>query len=358
MKDIDSDEVIVLLGAGASVDAGIPHSTKMIENIERKLIAGDAGWKEYERLYNYVQSAIYFSEGIKQRFSANINYNIETLIDTLNEIIGINEHTLYPFVESWSPRLLEFAGHDYRLVKEFRKKIVEALRTDWLTVRNYDTDAQYYSGLLDFRDNLQVHLRVFTLNYDLCLEKISETRNIQLQRGFDGRRHWTESEFDENRNKSDALYLYKLHGSMDWTYEDGFLTYLDDPSAIAETAIIFGESYKLEYQDPFLYFINEFRKWTLRSRIILAVGYGFGDEHINKIMHQALQSSRERQLIAIGPLSVDLDSDRRKIAEDIGCTGVEQILVCNYTASQFFTKHLTVDFIKKYLERSAEKPPF
>lgn len=359
MKDIDVDEVVVLLGAGASVDAGIPHSKEMIEKIERKFITGDVGWRDFERLYNYVQSAIYFSEGIKQRFSANINYNIETLIDTLSEIIGINQHTLYPFVESWSPRLTEFAGNDYALARVFREKIVDALRKDWLTVRNYDSDAQYYSGLLEFRNGLQTHLRVFTLNYDLCLERICAARKVKVQRGFDAQRCWTWHEFDENRNSQDALYLYKLHGSMDWAYgNDGTLTFHDDPSAIGEAAIIFGSTYKLEYQDPFLFFVYEFRRWTLESRIVLVIGYGFGDEHINKILLQALRSDRERLLLVVSPMSGELEKDRRSVADSLGCSDIEQIHVKSATASEFFQEQLSVDLVKMYLERYGEQSPF
>lgn len=358
MRDIDQDEVIVLLGAGASVDAGIPHSKTMIEKIEHKFVTQASEWNRFERLYNYVQSAIYYSEGVKQKFSSSINYNIESLVDTLNEIVGIRQHTLYPFVESWSPRLIEFAGNDYRVAEEFRNTIVGALRTDWLAVRNYDIRAKYYSGLLDFRDNLEVHLRVFTLNYDLCLERICKPRDIQLQRGFDPNRQWSWREFDQDRNKKDALYLYKLHGSMDWTFEEGGLTYFDDPSAIGEAAIIFGSSYKLEYQDPFLFFIYEFRRWTLESRVMLVIGYGFGDEHINKIILQALTNDRERVLIAVSPMTTDDRANRQSIADAVGLHSIEQITVCNCTAAHFLQNCLTVEFVKECMGRTAEPPPF
>ena len=51
---------------------------------------------------------------------------------------------------------------------------------------------------------------------------------------------------------------------------------------------------KLQYVDPFLFLANEFRKWTLESKLIISIGYGFGDEHINGILGQALKKSREK----------------------------------------------------------------
>lgn len=44
------EEVIFLLGAGASVDAGIPSSYAMIEQIEN-LIQTHEDWKELKNLY-------------------------------------------------------------------------------------------------------------------------------------------------------------------------------------------------------------------------------------------------------------------------------------------------------------------
>jgi NAD-dependent SIR2 family protein deacetylase len=41
------DEVLVLLGAGASVDAGIPHSAEMVRQIEAAL---EKDWKDYKEL--------------------------------------------------------------------------------------------------------------------------------------------------------------------------------------------------------------------------------------------------------------------------------------------------------------------
>ena len=43
------DEVLVLLGAGASVDAGIPHSAQMVRYIEDAL---KQEWKQYKELYD------------------------------------------------------------------------------------------------------------------------------------------------------------------------------------------------------------------------------------------------------------------------------------------------------------------
>lgn len=358
MKTIGQDDMILLLGAGASVEAGIPHSKRMIEEIEARFIDNDSNWSKYRALYNYVQSAIYYSEGIRGKFSTNITYNIERLIDTLNEVVGIDQHVLYPFVESWSPRLMKLAGDDYALAKEFRDKIVNILLSDWLAVRDYASAAGYYSGILDFRDSLEVPLRVFTLNYDLCLERACNARNLRLQRGFGDQRFWNWREFEEREHSPDDIYLYKLHGSVDWTREDGKLTYFDDISAIVDPAIIFGSSYKLEYEDPFLFSIYEFRRWSLEAKILLAIGYGFGDEHINKILQQALGSDDDRQIIVVGPCQRGMDSEKRMISNAIGHCDMDRIHVCDLPASEFMTKKLSLDFVSRFVSSGASTVPF
>ncbi|PJF39076.1 MAG: hypothetical protein CUN55_15385, partial [Phototrophicales bacterium] len=270
MASFKSDEIVILLGAGASVEAGIPHSAAMIKQVEENIAQSDDDWSQFRDLYHYIRSSIYYSDGIHGKFDSKVNYNIERLVDTLNEISMRSEHTLYPFVGAWNPTLVEVAGEEFSRVKELRDAIISILRTQWLAVENYGESAAYYSGLVDFQAEYQYTLRVFSLNYDLCMERICQARDVSLERGFNDARNWDWRQFDVSPDLLKAIHLYKLHGSIDWTYRDEQLTYFDDPGAIDDAAIIFGTSYKLQYSDPFLFLTYEFRRWTLESRIIVA----------------------------------------------------------------------------------------
>ena len=355
------DDIVVLLGAGASIEADIPHSGKMIENIERKIGDAKSKWSKYQNLYYYLRSAIHYSAGIHGRFNSDVNYNIEKLIDTLNEISKHNQNILYPFVGAWNPRLIEVAGKEFELAKEFRDEIVGVLRRDWLAVQNYGHDARYYGGLVEFQSNLTFPLRVFTLNYDLCVEKIvaKAKKDMILERGFDDERKWDWRQFDENENDSKNIYLYKLHGSMDWAYEDDKLTYSDDNSRISEPAIIFGTSYKLEYRDPFLFLAYEFRRWTLEAQIIIVIGYGFGDEHINMIIQQALNNNRGRILLVVMPLDGIRENDKKnQIASLLDRKDSNQIKICDCKASKFMEERLNLDYLRKLLPEDDDAIPF
>ncbi len=81
-----ADKILVLLGAGASYEAGIPTSPRMIRSLE-ELLEPQQKLEKYRDLYNFEKSAIYFADGIKGSFDARVNYNIERLVNTLSELI-------------------------------------------------------------------------------------------------------------------------------------------------------------------------------------------------------------------------------------------------------------------------------
>jgi hypothetical protein len=88
-----SKDLILLVGAGASVDAGVPSSATMILEIERRL---SQEWNEFRDLYYEIKSAIYYAAGIKGKFNSDVPYNIETLVNTLYELERNEDHRFIP----------------------------------------------------------------------------------------------------------------------------------------------------------------------------------------------------------------------------------------------------------------------
>jgi hypothetical protein len=186
MHPFKRDEIVILLGAGASVDAGIPHSQRMVEEVE-KLLVDDNSWEKYKKLYDYIKSSIYYSDGIRGKFENIVNFNIERLVNTLEEVSKKGEHTLYPFVGSWNPTLLEVAGNDFEMLSHLRDQIVDILRKKWIVLQDH-SKANYFQKLEEFQRDYQHPLRVFTLNYDLCVEK--NCIKSEPVRGFNKQRFW------------------------------------------------------------------------------------------------------------------------------------------------------------------------
>ena len=337
------DEIILLLGAGASVEADIPDSSKMVQEIER-LVSDDANpaWSIFRDLYRYVRSSIFYTDGLDGIFGDKVLFNIERLVNVLDELSRKERHTLYPFVGAWNSKLRDVAGDKFEVVDNFRSAIIDILRNDWVALSEKEK-AAYYQGLLQFQEEYKYPLRVFSLNYDLCVEETCGYDKVQ--RGFSGR-EWDWRLFDETSDDLLPLSLYKLHGSLDWSFnEDGRVTYSDSTASIGpgNMALIFGTSYKLQYVDPFLFLAYELRRWTLdAARIIVCIGYGFNDDHINGILQQSLRQNLDRKLLAVVGQG-DADAKQR-ICKQLNIDN-NQIEAKGCGAKEFLNKHLTLDFL-------------
>jgi hypothetical protein len=345
-----ADQIVILLGAGASYKAGIPVSNDMINSLEQ-LLCEDRAWGNYRELYHFVKSAIYFADGIGGKFNNAVNYNIERLVNTLSELERKASHPLYPFIGNWNIKLMELGGTEFDEIVALKKGILGELQNNWVLLSDYSQSC-YYRGLFDFRKDYEYPLRIFSLNYDLCVEKNCKTERIE--RGFGDTRIWDWKNFDYPEGYQPDIFLYKLHGSIDWLRDaKKRVTFSDEPAKIRsdQLEIIFGTDYKLQYIDPFLFFVYQFRQWTLEAKLIVAVGYGFGDPHINGILGQALNiasDSTQRKLLAVAPFPNEAHEEAQKrVAHALGVYTWEQIVIVKECAENFMQTNLTIDKLNK-----------
>jgi hypothetical protein len=162
-------------------------------------------------------------------------------------------------------------------------------------------------------------LHVFSLNYDLCVENL-DSSEFRVETGFSGygpNHPWDWERFldmETSNNVAPQLVLYKLHGSINWkrspeTKELFCVQQIESVDA-DKMEVIFGREFKLEAADPYLFFAYEFRALSLATKLIVALGYGFSDGHINKMLTQSLRNDPERRLLVI-QLCDEKDCDAR-----------------------------------------------
>lgn len=358
-----SKDIIFLLGAGASAEAAIPPSGRMIDHIEALLNGRDDGeWKPYATLYNHIKSAIYYAAGLKGQFKDGVAYNIETLVNTLYELERNEEHPLYPFIASWNSRLVSLSrgeDGDFSKVRDFRRLILKQLKS-WVSPDDISL-ADYFKGLLPLQRGLTFTLRIFSLNYDLCVERLS-TPDFRVETGFGGigpKFPWDWERFEDSNAgpTPPEIYLYKLHGSINWKRDAARnLICLEQTEGIApeKMDLIFGRDFKLEAADPYLFYAYELRRYSLETKLIVCIGYGFGDQHINKILTQALKRDDTRRLLVIAHCEDD-EAVAQKKNEVLGSLFVkdEQVLVEKGSAKAFLE---TPDLHKKLLEMIPTPP--
>ncbi len=360
-----SKDIIFLLGAGASAEADIPISAAMIDRVEEHLLNRE-DWKQYHALYNHVKSAIHFSAGLKGLFNKNIPFNIETLVNTLYELERNEEHPLYPFIAAWNSRFVTLAGSDFSSVRKLRRLILAALKK-WMCPENA-AKANYYRGFTALQRDLNYPLHVFSLNYDLCIERLNQT-DFKVETGFQdfGPDHpWDWERFEDMENSNNQppqIVLYKLHGSINWKRNPATkdLFSVDQIETVEEDnmEVIFGRDFKLEAADPYLFFTYQFRRFTLLTKLIVIVGYGFGDRHINKMLTQSIRDERERRLVVIQRCDENCSSHRTaEIAKTLELSEEqrEQIIVKHGSAKEFLETPDMAKQLTNMIPRTKDAP--
>lgn len=154
-------------------------------------------------------------------------------------------------------------------------------------------------------------VNVFTLNYDTLVEQAADAEGVVLLDGFVGtqRRVFRPESYEQDlyfpaettegrvHRFDRVLHLYKLHGSITWranepTIDDPYGVQFEpfDPATskpllIYPTPAKYGETLGLPYSELFRRFAAALAR---PQSVLFVIGYGFGDEHVNAIIRQAL----------------------------------------------------------------------
>lgn len=359
--EIRENNILFLLGAGCSKHAEIPISPDMVKEVE-KLLKEDSDWKKYSHLYNYLRSSIEYSEGIFGNFGNT--FNIERLLIIMSEIEKRDKNIIYPFIGSWNLRLAEVAGQNFERITEL-KQLIKTKLLDWTNPKDLAKKADYYNGFKQLHSEIGYSpLRVFSLNYDLCFEKV--IGDDEVEQGFDPKSNeWQYSNFEEIRK---SFCLYKLHGSINW-YTDkhtGRLMLSNHP--VTNPELIFGIDTKLKSTDPYFFYTSELRKWLLHKdcKLIVTIGYSFADEYINDLISQSLINDTKRQILAVMPMK-DAEKEERKnilakeylnFKHDYNEHCIERVHIHNQVAEKFLTDEMNTNFFttNNYVQNDQEAP--
>jgi len=258
-------------------------------------------------------------------FQSNLERLMEVLLSTKMFLNSSDSETLLKAEKTLNGVIYKVINHVIELCskKSFRDKthLVHIL---------YD---KFYRKLT-LRDRSLPRPWVFTTNYDLFSERAMDRASIPYINGFSGavERRFNPATFNyalaqkldissQRWAEVDSLiYLCKLHGSINWV-ENGQglfpIQELQEPPVkdanqrvmIYPTPSKQNTSFSTPYSDLF----REFQKQVVTDQsILIAAGYGFGDEHVNNIIFQALTIPSFRLIAFIDP---DTNSTTRILRE-------------------------------------------
>ncbi len=248
---------IVLLGAGASVEGGVPASFKMTERIYNEF-CDDASLKSLSAALTFVIGGLQFQHGVsgENPFSG---VDVEELFNAVDFLSARTASEAAPFVNAWHP-MVDWYGrhHDFgseieslvRHIKEMCEISLDRSNTTWrqrdvadafhrlfappnaaerrgtfqsiteamthhlisITYIRNPSLVGYLVPLLNLFKR-QKRLVVATLNYDNSIERVSAAHNIPCDAGIE---NWNDT--GSFHFGGDGLHLLKLHGSLNWRY--------------------------------------------------------------------------------------------------------------------------------------------
>lgn len=332
-------DATVLLGAGASNDAGIPTSAQLVDRVGDR-ITDDP---RLHAIYDAINAGCLMRSASSRISGVSLPWpTIEDVANTIDALIDHKNSDIAPFVAVWSPLLAyvdeaEDVSHATRqaVAKVFQQKFVDASRgetdtidTNWaswagdligalqprpsadnllrslkrripfiiaeLLAVPASADLSYLAPLLELRSEGE-QLTIATLNYDLTIEVVCGKSKVSYS---DGLESWIGGEPNLFGNASIALH--KLHGSLDWErdaedhYRRKIVTV--DP---AQPGIIFGGRNKLTTRGPYLDLLWRWRTELALKSTLVVIGYSFADSHVNGLLIQWARTTTARRLVIV-----------------------------------------------------------
>ncbi len=317
--------MLLFLGAGASRAFGIPTMPEFIDIIDVEFTGSD--------LYQTVRTGL------------NSNLDLEALMTVLDDLSKSKEEILETITPHTFQVLRSMSRDDSDRhikdsgVKEEAERLLDEtkriIRRECLTAVSQEKPA-----ILDAYDKLFTKLsqrfghrrsgdgaidyptediRVFTTNYDTCLEAWSAERQIEFSQGIRleyGREVFNASYYDGSQPR-----LYKLHGSIDLFIKDGVIRRLPAFADTDGVATFSGEEYGQEYlfypieasgyghvqTGPFLAMMYDFRNFLERDGKWIIIGSSLRDRTITSTLDDVLRSKPRGSLPRIALLDKNAD---------------------------------------------------
>jgi len=326
---IKTDNVSFLLGAGASLPVGGVSLTNVPKPIEKALIdkaKDEQKGKEapaWIDLFYTIASALsrkdFSFDARSQLFQSTAEEDIPA--------IGVNLEAYLSQLHTWHAGMLDgtetlklTGGSELSIVKSDLARLIKEITGSLTILLNLPKSGldeplrshrKFIKKVLTRPLNLR-RANLFTLNYDTLIEQAGDAEGSVIVDGFVGtlRRVFRPESYDidfyfpaqttEGRvHRFDrALHLYKLHGSITWhpcePDRDNpfglFATFYNedchtDDVLIYPSPLKYVQALGMPYSELFRRFGNAIAQ---PQSALFVIGYGFGDDHVNALIRQAL----------------------------------------------------------------------
>lgn len=318
--------VAFLFGSGCSsrviddFEVGIPTMVPMA-----KSVLGEMGVSTLDPERNDLSKSI------------GLDLTQDDLASNLERVLEVLFSLRFALSRSDMTELKKAAQSADRLISKIVKQIVAHCAAGGFVTNDtvLATYEAFYRKLV-YRDRALPRPWIFTTNYDLFNERAMDRLAIPYCNGFSGSverrfnpalfRYSLAEQIDVASRKWTAVdsfvYLCKLHGSINWVEDRQGLfpiRELQGPSSEeGDQVMIFPTPAKqnASFGSPYSDLLREFQSRVIRDQsVLVTIGYGFGDEHLNNLIFRALTVPTFRLVSFVSPDSPGVVSQLRDLRD-------------------------------------------
>lgn len=286
--------IALFLGAGASVPYGKPTTAMFRNELQDAFGNGSA-------LHDMLNSDDL----------PDIEYVLQAGYDILNhdKMVGgkhfkwLNEHGKISFQMGSYNAFIES-------VKDGISDLEELFFSRYEWDSDYDEELALLENILGFLFYADPHAYVFTTNYDTAVERYCKNKPVEIVDGFkldEQFQCFAWHGFSESDYKTDdeCLYLYKIHGSLNWIEVDDRIERLsvERHNETIKKFLVYPNRYGKSNIEtpPFNHIFEEFERIMNGVDVLIVIGCSFRDKHVANIIRKMVDDGMH--LITISPTS-------------------------------------------------------
>lgn len=285
----DKKRIGFLFGAGSSFATGIPASrVPAIAEMTSQIVAEVKNHSpEFASAVGDIQQEIENSK---------LHFTIESLLSSIEAkravigggtLNGLDSVGFLAFADVVKNRVVNLVSVHETLLPEDRFKLAHSKLSGWISKARRRFPAE-----------------IFTTNYDYLFEIALESLGIPYFDGFTGSYEpfFCPEAVEDIDAYPHLVKLWKMHGSLGWTYRESDKSVIRDKQAAKESILIYPShiKYNTSKKQPYVGLIDRLCTFLQQDdAVLITCGYSFGDNHINERIATSLRRGANSYVIAM-----------------------------------------------------------
>jgi hypothetical protein len=285
----DKKRIGFLFGAGTSFATGVPSvSIPTVANTTKEIVAKI---EAYSRNFGIAIREIHAEAELSK-----VVFNIESLLSSLEAkhavigpgtLNGLDSDGFSDLAKLVKTEVVKLVSVHKLLESGDRPKLAHSQLSNWISKARRRFPAE-----------------IFTTNYDYLFEIALENSGIPYFDGFSGsfEPFFCPEAVDDVDMYPHLVKLWKMHGSLGWTYRESDKAVIRQPSAPEDSILIYPShlKYNTSKKQPYVGLIDRLCAFLQQDDAVLfTCGYSFGDNHINERIVTSLRRGANSSVIAL-----------------------------------------------------------